>query len=218
MIHVLCTYIIKGQFVISSADLACRGVRGSPRELGYFRVGLLGPFQDDYTCAAWHVITISRNAGVSTAWDTPGEQVAVRMPAVPPRHALLDLLTETSRSQHSLMFYVVCNELLAHVCNDCARVVQGEREHFKFLTLRGHTETHSDAIAVKATRSADVVHVAVKWRLNPRKRFLSSSVISQNLLSLFSGSFGGRSVGILQIGEERGGTSRPAGYQCRDSQ
>lgn len=58
---------------------------------------------------------------------------------------------------------------------------------------------------MKATRSADVVHVAVKWRLNPRKRFLSSSVISQNLLSLFSGSFGGRSVGILQIGEEGGG-------------
>jgi regulator of protease activity HflC (stomatin/prohibitin superfamily) len=56
----------------------------------------------------------------------------------------------------------------------------------------------SDVTPMMATRSA-TVDMSVKWRLNPRKRFVFSSSIPQTLLLLFNGVFGGSSIKILHV-------------------
>jgi hypothetical protein len=56
----------------------------------------------------------------------------------------------------------------------------------------------SDVTPTTATRSA-TVDMAVKWRFNPRKRFVSSIYIPQNLQPLFKAAFGGTSIKILHV-------------------
>jgi hypothetical protein len=56
----------------------------------------------------------------------------------------------------------------------------------------------SDVTQTMATRSASV-DMAVKWRLNPRERFVCSSSISQNLWPLFIGIFWWSSTKTLHL-------------------
>jgi hypothetical protein len=60
----------------------------------------------------------------------------------------------------------------------------------------------TDVTPTMATRSV-TVDMAVKWRLNPRKRFECLSSIPQNLWPFFNGVFEGSSVKILHANPVR---------------